>query len=326
MIKDGSVIAIYGGLLLAGLVSSLHCIGMCGPLLIGFSQVFERQGGRRGLAMDFAWYHAGRIWTYAMLGFAAGLVGAGVRHGSAVMGWHRTAGIGIGVVVILSGIALLGVIPGLKMEAMIDGCAVQRWRRFDWFRALLAGRGALPRLLLGVVMGFLPCGLVYAMLAVVAALPTPWHAAGGMIVFGIGTLPSLTAVLAASHLVPATWRAHGTTVAAVIVVLTGAWMIARAALPHEHGDDDHQHHNHSQHAAKPPATADRPQAATASVHVFLEHRCRQIPLAEAGQDHHNRLALVLGKSRLAHGGDDVCAAADAAEQAFFLSHAPRHGE
>lgn len=307
--NDTSIMAIYGGLLLAGLVSSLHCIGMCGPLLVGFSQVFERQqgGGGRGVAMDFAWYHAGRIWTYALLGFAAGVVGAGVRHGSAVMGWHQAAGIGIGIVVILSGVALLGVVPGLKIEALIDGCALQRWRRFDWFRALLAGRGALPRLLLGVVMGFLPCGLVYAMLAVVAALPTPWQAAGGMIVFGIGTLPSLTAVLAASHLMPAKWRAHGTKLAAVIVMLTGAWMIARTVLPHDHGDHDgqqHQQHDHSEHAGL--------------VHVFLEHRGGQVSLAEAWQHDDDRLALVLVEVRLAQGGDDVGAAADADKQALFL--------
>jgi sulfite exporter TauE/SafE len=255
-LNDGSVMAIYGGLLVAGLVSSLHCIGMCGPLLVGFSQAFARADGRRGVAMDFVWYHAGRIWTYALLGFAAGAVGAGVRHGSAVMGWHQAAGIAIGVVVILSGIALLGVVPGLKIDKLLDGCAMQRWRRFDWFRSLLAGRGALPRLLLGVVMGFLPCGLVYAMLAVVAALPTPWHAAGGMIVFGIGTLPSLTAVLATAHLLPAAWRAHGTKVAAVIVVLTGAWMVTRAAMSHNHGDHgpDHEHHHHDAAAVLPGKT------------------------------------------------------------------------
>ncbi len=257
-LNDGSVMAIYGGLLLAGLVSSLHCIGMCGPLLVGFSQAFQRADGHRGVAMDFVWYHVGRIWTYALLGFAAGVVGAGVRHGSAVMGWHRAAGIGIGVVVIFSGVALLGAIPGLKIESLIDGCAMHRWRRFDWFRSLLAGHGPLPRLLLGVVMGFLPCGLVYAMLAVVAALPTPWHAAGGMIVFGVGTLPSLTAVLAAAHLLPAKWRAHGTKVAAVIVVLTGVWMAVRAALPHDHGDHgpEQEHHHHDAAAVLPGKTTE----------------------------------------------------------------------
>jgi len=82
---------------------------------------------------------------------------------------------------------------------------------------------------------------------VTAALATPWHAALGMIVFGLGTLPSMTAVLMVSHLLPAKWRGHGTKPAAIIVLLTGVWMVARAALPHEHHDhgpdQEHQHHH-----------------------------------------------------------------------------------
>ena len=236
---------------------SLHCIGMCGPILIGFSQVFKQvaptlegkriERSRWRVVWEFGWYHLGRIWTYALLGFAAGWVGAGVRHSAAVMGWHRAAGVVIGVAVILSGILLLGIIPGLKVSALVDGCALKQWSAWRWFNALLRSRGAAPRLLLGVVMGFLPCGLVYAMLAVVAALPTPWHAAFGMTVFGIGTLPSLTVVMAAVHLVPIRLRANGTRVAAVMVVLTGIWMTVRASLPHEHAAE---HTTHSQIATQ----------------------------------------------------------------------------
>lgn len=257
---DPATWTIYLSLLAAGLAGSLHCVGMCGPILLGFSQVFE-QGGTSSLRRDFACYHAGRIWMYATLGFAAGLLGTGLRHGSAVLGWQRWAAVAISALVVLAGVGLLGLIPGLKVEQAVS-CGVKRFGKHPWFASLLHGRGAMPRLLLGATMGLLPCGLVYAMLVVVAALPSPWHAALGMIVFGLGTLPSLTAVIGTSswlrskmdHTRWTTWiRSQGSRIAAVMLILTGAWMMARTLMPHEHGDHTattseqqgaHSHHGH----------------------------------------------------------------------------------
>lgn len=235
------LLTVYGGLLLGGLLMSLHCVGMCGPIVIGFSQAFERvrltirgqplasgHSLRWGLAWDFLWYHAGRIWTYALLGFAAGWLGEGIRRSAALMGWRQAAGVSLGLLVVVSGIALLGIVPGLSLERLVARCGASEGRRRPMLATLLAGRGAAPRLLLGVVMGFLPCGLVYAMLAVTATLPTPWHAAVGMVAFGLGTVPALTAVLLAMGAVPHRWRVQGMKLAAVLVIVSGAWLTARA--------------------------------------------------------------------------------------------------
>ena len=88
----GLVLSVLPALLLAGLAGSLHCVGMCGPILLAFSQVFrppgEEGGGRLALQRDFLFYHAGRIWTYGMLGFLAGLLGKSLRQGAALAGWR----------------------------------------------------------------------------------------------------------------------------------------------------------------------------------------------------------------------------------------------
>lgn len=254
---DAATWTIFASLLTAGLAGSLHCVGMCGPILIGFSQVFERDGGKRALWRDFACYHAGRIWTYAMLGFVAGLLGSSLRHGSAVLGWQHWMAVAVSAVVVISGIALLGIIPGLKLEQAVS-CGVKRFGEQAWFKALLHGQGATPRLLLGALMGLLPCGLVYAMLVVVATLPSPWLAAVGMIIFGIGTLPSLSVVIGAAAVVRSqankprwsAWiRGQGTRFAAVLLILTGAWMMARTLMPHDHHGDEAGHHSmeHDEH-------------------------------------------------------------------------------
>ena len=251
-----TTIATYAALLLAGLTGSLHCIGMCGPILLGFSQALRGQSMRsadgaavnepgvagsedgaailappsaqRSLVNDFLWYHVGRIWTYGLLGAVAGFVGAGMREGSAWLGWQQSAGIVLGVITVLTGVVLLGVVPGVNLDRIASGCAFRRFKGAGWFQSLLRSRGAAPRLLLGAIMGLLPCGLVYAMLIVVAALPTPWHSALGMLVFGVGTVPALSAVLAASRMLPVKWRAHGTRLAALLVVVAGVWMTARS--------------------------------------------------------------------------------------------------
>jgi len=120
----------------------------------------------------------------------------------------------------------------LKPEALLKGCSISRWQTLPWLKTLVGSGGLIPRLLLGAVMGFLPCGLVYAMLAIVAGLPSPWHSATGMMIFGFGTLPSLTAAFGLAQLIPHKLRVHSTTLAAVMVILTGMWMLTRTLLPH----------------------------------------------------------------------------------------------
>ena len=96
-----------------GLAGSLHCVGMCGPILLAFSQTLDQ--GKGGL--DFLAYHAGRVWTYGLLGFFAGWIGLELRQGSAQIGWQQTFSVLVSALVILTGIAALGLVPGLRLEA-----------------------------------------------------------------------------------------------------------------------------------------------------------------------------------------------------------------
>src|SRR5690606_34508314 len=137
------MLALLGSMLLAGLASSLHCIGMCGPILLGFSTAFERTALTvRGqtveacnvvsrkpmLVADFAWYHLGRIWTYAMLGFAAGAIGMSVRGGAVQLGIERPLAFFLAIIVILSGVVLLDVLPGLRIDQILTGCGMKRFK------------------------------------------------------------------------------------------------------------------------------------------------------------------------------------------------------
>lgn len=248
----------FGTLLGAGLAGSLHCIGMCGPILIGFTQAVgrtpaagaPRAGGTAPFHLEFLAYHAGRIWTYAMLGLAAGFLGTRARAGAALYDWQRPVTVVLAAAVIAAGVLLLGILPAARLEAFLTGCGIARLRRRPWFATLAASPGPLPRLLLGALMGLLPCGLVYAMLALVATLP-PAQAALGMLVFGLGTIPSLTAVLLLGRSISAWVRRHGTRLVAATLIVAGAVMLWRAlSSPADHAG----HVNHPAAAATEPGS------------------------------------------------------------------------
>ncbi len=232
----------YGSLFLAGLAGSLHCLAMCGPILLAFREM--RATGPRGdnpdgrerarlgaTLLDALGYHAGRIWTYGFLGLVAGWAGVRLRHGAALFGWQRPLAAIAGLVVLLAGVAAFGALPGFRLPpSFASGCvaAVSRW---PWLAALARGRQPL---LLGAVMGLIPCGLVYAVLVIAASLPSPWHAALAMIAFGLGTLPALTALVAGSRVLPRALLARSPKVAALMLVVAGLVMIARSLMVGAH--------------------------------------------------------------------------------------------
>ena len=253
---DTATITTYGALFVAGLAGSLHCVGMCGPIVVGFTQVFEQtrltvggkglgEGGvsRWRVVVDLGFYHLGRIWTYALLGFIAGLGGVTLKESAAFGGFQAVASVAISVLIILTGVVMLDVLPFFRLEKVMTGCGFARFGQARWFKSLVHSQGFIARFMLGVVMGFLPCGLVYMMLAATLALPGPGYSALGMVVFGLGTLPSLTAAVVALKMVPVRYRMHSTRVAAVLVIVVGGWMMYRSVAMGDHCHDGGEMHH-----------------------------------------------------------------------------------
>lgn len=152
----------------AGLLGSPHCVGMCGGFAVA---VAERP-------RESAAWHAGRFATYASLGALAGASGAAVPGPP----WLSAA---LSVLLLLWFSARLA---GLLPEAHGHSPTLARWGG-----RLLARRDALGRFGFGMTTGLLPCGLVYAALAVPVALAHPGWGALAMVAFGLGTTPALLA-------------------------------------------------------------------------------------------------------------------------------------
>ena len=178
-------------LFFAGVAGSLvHCAGMCGPFVLG--QVVsdaERHPAssygewRRLAGAALAPYHLGRLTTYTILGAVAGAATA-LFASTATFGWLAAA---------------LLVVAAVLMVLQAFGLASAVRTPFAPVLTRLAGRlssshGPAARYALGVVLGFLPCGLLYGALAAAAGTASMAEGALAMAAFTAGTAPALIAV------------------------------------------------------------------------------------------------------------------------------------
>lgn len=220
------------GLLLAmfatGLVSGVHCVGMCGGVVGAFS-------ARRVIPINAAtdWgrqlvFNLGRISSYALAGAAAGSLGSAAQLIAGALPAQTALYVLANVMLVLVGLYLAG---AGRLLAPLESLGAPLWRRLQPFAARMLGARALPQVYAaGLVWGWLPCGLVYGALAAAAFAGSPGAGAAAMLAFGLGTLPNLLAVgLAAARLRPWLARRSVRLAAGALVLGFGAFGLAQAS-------------------------------------------------------------------------------------------------
>ncbi len=214
---------LIGGLFLTGLVGSLsHCGGMCGPFVL--SQVAARMEAiplarmtelRRLAGAALLPYHLGRATTYAVLGALAASA-AGVLGGAVAFRWVAAG------LLTLAALAMLALaVPGLR-RGRSAGNGDGGWGAAGigrLARPLFANPFGVRGWLLGLALGFIPCGLLYGALMAAAASGNAVAGAAGMLAFAAGTVPMLVAVAAVGHAALAHWRAPLLRAAPLLLVL-----------------------------------------------------------------------------------------------------------
>jgi len=211
------------GMLGLGLVSGVHCAGMCGGIVVAFS---ARQPllPARAIWLRQAAFNAGRITSYAAAGALAGAAAQLLSALPLQAALYAVANLFL----VLVGLQLAGwAAPARWIEAL----GSPLWRRLQPLAARLTpGWTPVQSYAAGAVWGWLPCGLVYGALAAAAASGDPARGAIGMAAFGLGTLPWLLAAGAAASRLRAWLSARAFRLAAGGLVLGfGVWGIARAA-------------------------------------------------------------------------------------------------
>ena len=215
-----------------GLLGGAHCIGMCGGIMsaLTFAVPPSMRSPVRlsGLLLG---YNLGRIGSYMMAGaLAAGLGTLIALSPQARLGLQALAA----VMLILMALYIADWWKGLlKVEAI----GRRLWRHLE-----PAGRRLMPvvrvpqAFALGAVWGWLPCGLVYSMLAWSLAIADPWRGAALMGAFGLGTLPALLATGLAARQLGALIRHPATRTLAALSIIAFAlwqlWTLLPGATPH----------------------------------------------------------------------------------------------
>jgi sulfite exporter TauE/SafE len=209
-----------------GLAASLHCVQMCGPIVISYSVSMARCGAfRRDMVLAHLSYNAGRVATYAGLGAVAGAAGSGIGMLGRLAGLASAARLISGAAMIVTGILMLRVLPRKALVQVGRRTAMAFFSR-SIGRLLMSPR-ALGKFGLGLMLGFLPCGLVYGALLKAVETARPLAGALTMMAFGMGTSLALVAMGMLSSIAGLRMGAWGNRLAGASILIAGGILVWR---------------------------------------------------------------------------------------------------
>lgn len=198
------------------LLGSGHCIGMCGPIVAVLSLARDNRG--KGILFHVL-YNAGRLLTYVCIGMVAGLAGSLFSKTQTFSILSQGLLILADLFVILIGLRTTGLfrqISFIRLE--FKNSTGLMTRAVARLRELPAAAAALP---MGLLMGFLPCGFLYAIALAAAGRGSAVQGGVIMLAFGLGTLPSLFLFGAAVHWLSTSLRVELMRWAGFMVVFIG---------------------------------------------------------------------------------------------------------
>ncbi|MBI3414151.1 MAG: sulfite exporter TauE/SafE family protein [Verrucomicrobia bacterium] len=198
---------------LLGLAGSLHCAGMCGPLVLALPVT---SSANWPFVLGRGIYQFGRLITYTTLGALLGALG----HTLALAGWQRWVSIVAGGS-ILAGLFVSSNFPATLRVARMVGLLKAGLGR------LLRQRSLVSLLLLGVLNGLLPCGLVYAASAGALAAGDVVGGARYMFAFGLGTVPLMLGLALAGKRLQVVLRFKLEKLIPICLLLMAAMLILR---------------------------------------------------------------------------------------------------
>lgn len=238
----------FGVMFTLGLVSSLHCVQMCGPIVLSYSVALEslqkssaRESSVFPLLQNHLAYNLGRIFTYSALGAVAGAAGGTLGLLGRLAGFSHVLASVSGGLMILVGISMLGIIPSSRLGDAFFRVPSLFLRRIG---SLLSAPGSRNRFFLGLALGFLPCGLIYAALLKAMATGSAYAGAAAMLAFALGTAGTLLALGMFSSAIRLRLNRWGSQLAAAGVTLMGMLLLWRGTMPGMLAMGGHVHGHH----------------------------------------------------------------------------------
>jgi hypothetical protein len=213
------------GMFMLGVLGTGHCVGMCGPLIFALP-------GRTGRFIPHVWYHLGRVATYVAVGGLLGGLGAALAQLTGVDTKPDVAALQVWLRILAA--ALLAALGALRLGWVREPRWFERLNpeRIPGFRRALAGaadsRSQAAFFLVGLMLGFLPCGLSYGAFA--AALGTGSAAAGALLVlaFAVGTVPGLLLLGTGLSALVRRYRRPSDVIAGLLMLLMAVMLLRKA--------------------------------------------------------------------------------------------------
>lgn len=203
--------------LILGLVSSLHCLGMCGPIALALPLDRSSQWSAASGALT---YNGGRILTYMLLGVVFSMLGKAFS----LIGIQQWVSVGAGVLMLLYVLATYvlnkGVYRPKGWTAGLNRLKAPMMRR-------MKERSMSSLFIIGLLNGLLPCGVLYFALIGAIGIGEPLRGGAYMLAFGLGTTPMLLAINMASSRLSSGWRKRFLGMTPLIMTVFGLLFILR---------------------------------------------------------------------------------------------------
>lgn len=203
--------------LIFGLISSFHCVGMCGPIAMMLPVDRNNEAKR---VLQILTYQIGKLTAYASLGLLFGLLGKGFF----LAGMQQQLSIIVGVVMIVIAIVPEKEFakynfskPIYKVITKVKSSLGQQFKKQS-FQSFFT---------IGLMNGYLPCGMVYVALFGALAMSEIHLGIVYMILFGIGTIPMMSLVIYVSNLITVSFRSKIQRIIPFVAVFIGALFIIR---------------------------------------------------------------------------------------------------
>lgn len=203
--------------LLFGLISSFHCIGMCGP--IAMMLPIDRSNQTKKV-FQILLYHLGRLTAYGMLGLFFGILGKGLF----LAGFQQKLSIFVGIMMII-----FVIVPEKKLAQYNFSKPIYKLisKVKSHLGAQFKRKSPDALFTIGLLNGFLPCGLVYAALFGAIAMQSELLGVAYMVLYGIGTIPMMSAVVLLSNFITVPIRNRIQKLIPIVVILIGSLFIVR---------------------------------------------------------------------------------------------------
>ena len=203
--------------ILVGFLGSFHCLGMCAPITWA---VPDNSTSRSKWLASKLIYNFGRIITYSVLGAIVGLLGELI----AFAGFQQWLSILAGVTLIFGVVIFKGEMPKTAILKPLGKFMV--WVKTRMSKLIMA-KGWKANLSLGIVNGFLPCGLVYVALIAAVSMGDVFGGAAYMALFGLGTLPMMIAAAVLGKTAGSTFKTQVAKFTPKFMVILGILFVLR---------------------------------------------------------------------------------------------------